>query len=232
MPAAPHARPRGDPADGRHARSAWLRGPGRRFARARHRQEPPGDRDFAAGGDALRDRRGGRELGARRPRRPRHRSRIESRRDRKLRFLRVPRPQPHPRRPALRARARQRARHPLVQAQERRGRASDRRRRRQGIPPRDEGVGVLALHDGARPRLGRLPRGPYPRRPRGTAQRLSHLPLGARQRAGRRRRFSELCAVVRRVARRLVDVPLPRPRPFGAAVDAFHANSRAAQRHP
>jgi hypothetical protein len=30
----------------------------------------------------------------------------------------------------------------------------------------------------------------------------------------------------------LVDVPLPRPRPFGASVDAFHTTPRSAQRHP
>jgi hypothetical protein len=30
----------------------------------------------------------------------------------------------------------------------------------------------------------------------------------------------------------LIDVPLPRPRPFGASADAFHVTPRAAQRHP
>src|SRR5262249_52990873 len=67
---------------------------------------------------------------------------------------------------------------PLGQARQRQGGAADRYFGRADLPRAHPGERVHALHDGARPRLGRLSRGARARGPGRAARRLPHLPMG------------------------------------------------------
>ena len=110
---------------------------------------------------------------------------LAQRRD--LRRLRMPRPQPRQRRQAQRARQGQCRRRARLHARRRPRDRSDRHDSAQGFARGSARERLPPFHHGARTRLRRPSRGPYPSRSRRAPAGLSHLPVGRARAAGRSR---------------------------------------------
>ena len=178
LPDAAFTRPRSLQAAGRTRQPRRMRRPRRRPLGADHPAGSQRDRGRAAGNAALRN--GGSDRAFRTPGSGagRRRHGVGAACDREFRFLRLPRPQPRRRRPIEPARSRQCARHSLGAAQGWPHGAAGRCGRTAGVSRRHEGRRVQSLHHRARPGLGRLPRGPYPRGSRRAPRRLPPVPMG------------------------------------------------------
>jgi len=147
-------------------------------------------RDRAARHVALRDGRGSRFLRAPGLGAGRSRHGVSAEGNRKLRLLRLPRPQSHHGGQIERTRSCQRARHSLAPTQGWPRRTADRSGRGIGVSGRHESRGLQSFYDCAWPGLRRISRGSYPYRSHRTARWISALPMGFT------RRGADLCVAV------------------------------------